>query len=278
MSFKTIVVHCDGGMTSSKRLEVATDLAVRFSACLVGVHAKPPYEPPLFEKSTLALTTLFEAYEKGAEAEKAAARAAYDKVLRGKSLKTEWHSLDGQVEDVMMVAARYADLVVVGQAEPDSIPILPARSPEAVALSGGRPVLAVPHKGIEKAPGETVLLCWNASRESARAATDALPFLKAAQKVIVLVVEPKVTPEGHGEEPGADVATWLARHGVKVTVQRDVAADADVGDVILSRAADHDVDLIVMGLYGHSRLREMVLGGVSRTMLSTMTVPVLMTH
>jgi len=119
-----------------------------------------------------------------------------------------------------------------------------------------------------------VLLCWNGSRESARAASDALPFLKAAQEVLVLMVEPKVTPK----DSDADVATWLARHGIKVTVQRDVAPDADVGDIISSRAAYYDVDLIVMGLYGHSRLREMVLGGVSRTMLSTMTVPVLMTH
>jgi nucleotide-binding universal stress UspA family protein len=86
------------------------------------------------------------------------------------------------------------------------------------------------------------------------------------------------TNNGHGAEPGADVATWLTRHGVEVTVQRDVAADSDVGAVILSRAADHDVDLIVMGLYGHSRLREMVLGGASRTLLGSMTVPVLMAH
>ena len=274
MSFKTIVVHCDGGTTSSGRLEVASDLATRFGACLVGVHAKPPYEPPLFEKNVLAIAPLLEAYEEGAAAEKAAARAAYDKVLRGKFLTTEWRSVDGQVEDVLTVSARYADLVVVGQAEPDSISTLPARSPEAVALSSGRPVLAVPHRGVEKVPGGTVLLCWNGSRESARAASDALPFLTAAQKVLVLMVEPKVTPK----DLGADVATWLARHGIKVTVQRDVAPDADVGDIISSRAAYYDVDLIVMGLYGHSRLREMVLGGVSRTMLSTMTVPVLMTH
>jgi nucleotide-binding universal stress UspA family protein len=136
----------------------------------------------------------------------------------------------------------------------------------------------VPHVGTNKPPGKVVMLCWNASRESARAASDALPFLKTASEVIVLVVDPQVSPEGHGAEPGADVATWLARHGIKVTVQRDVAADADVGNVILSRAADHGVDLIVMGVYGHSRLREMVLGGVSRTLLSSMTVPVLMSH
>ena len=122
------------------------------------------------------------------------------------------------------------------------------------------------------------MLCWNAIRVSARAASDALPMLREADKVIVLSVDPRSSADGHGAEPGADVAAWLARHGVKVTVQRDVAADADVGDVILSRAADHDVDLIVMGLYGHSRLREMVLGGASRTLLASMTVPLFMAH
>jgi nucleotide-binding universal stress UspA family protein len=122
------------------------------------------------------------------------------------------------------------------------------------------------------------MLCWNASRESARAASDALPFLAAAEKVVVLVVDPRSSAGGHGAEPGADVAKWLTRHGVKVTVQRDVAADADIGGVILSRAADHDVDLIVMGMYGHSRMREMVLGGASRSLLASMTVPVFIAH
>ena len=92
------------------------------------------------------------------------------------------------------------------------------------------------------------------------------------------MVDPRTSPDGHGAEPGADVALWLTRHGVKVTVQRDVAADSDVGGVILSRAADIGSDLIVMGVYGHSRLREMVLGGVSRTLLSSMTIPVLISH
>ena len=174
--------------------------------------------------------------------------------------------------------ARYADLVIVGQADPDDVSMTPADLPEAVALATGRPMLVVPHIGVNTRPGQIVMLCWNASRESARAASDALPFLTRAQKVILLAVEPKPSAFGHGEEPGADAAAWLARHGVDVTVQRDVADDDDIGNVILSRAADYGVDLIVMGLYGHSRLREMVLGGASRTLLSSMTVPVLMGH
>jgi nucleotide-binding universal stress UspA family protein len=139
-------------------------------------------------------------------------------------------------------------------------------------------VLVVPKIGALSPIGKTVMVCWNASRESARAATDALPLLHAAEKVIVLVIDPEISADGHGQEPGADVALWLARHGVKVTVQRDVAADAKVGETILSRAADFGADLIVMGIYGHSRLREFVLGGASRTLLESMTVPVLMSH
>ena len=193
MSFKTIVVHCDGGTTIPRRLEVATDLAARFGACLVGVHAKPPFESPVFMEGGFDVAPLLEAYEEGAEAERAAARAAYEKALKGKALSTEWRSIDGQVGDVLTVSARYADLVVLGQAEPDSISFTPARLPEAVALASGRPVLAVPYVGVEKAIGGTVMLCWNASRESARAASDALPFLRSAKKVIVLVVEPRAT-------------------------------------------------------------------------------------
>jgi nucleotide-binding universal stress UspA family protein len=122
------------------------------------------------------------------------------------------------------------------------------------------------------------MLCWNASRESTCAATNSLPFLKSAEEVIVLTVDATQSSSGHGSEPGADVALWLSRHGVKVKVQREISTDDDVGAVILSRASDYGVDLIVMGVYGHSRVREFVMGGASRSMLAGMTVPVLMAH
>ena len=145
-----------------------------------------------------------------------------------------------------------------GQTDPEAASLTPTDLPETVALSTGRPTLVVPHIGV-RSSRRTVMLCWNASRESARAASDALPFLVAAEKVIVLVVDRGPPPMGTARA-GCRRRPWLSRHGVKVTVQRDVAADADIGGVILSRAADHDIDLIVMGLYGHSRVRELVLG------------------
>ncbi|MEI6200868.1 MAG: universal stress protein [Enhydrobacter sp.] len=278
MTFKTVLVHCDAGKTTPKCLAVAAEVAQKFDARLVALHARAPFEMPTFYEESFSMGPLVEAHEERVKADQAVSRGYFDTAMKGKALTSEWRESDGRADDVLVVNARYADLVVVGQNSPDDPFTTPDNLPEAVAMAGGRPTLVVPHSGAGKPIGKNVMLCWNASRESARAASDAMPFLKAAQKVIVLVVEPRTTDAGHGAEPGADVATWLAKQGVKVTVQREIAPDADVGSVILSRAADHDVDLIVMGVYGHSRLREWAMGGASRAMLAAMTVPVLMSH
>ncbi len=276
MSYKTVLVHCDASPSVRHRLDVAADLAQRFGAHLIGVHVRRPFETPFFFDGGFPMADFFKSHEASVKADEAAASAAFVKAAKGRRLGTEWRTADGYVDSELAVQARYADLIVVGQAELDPT-ATPSDLPEYVALATGRPVLVVPHIGA-KPPGQVVMLCWNASREAARAAAEALPLLKTAEKVIVLSINPKASPTGHGAEPGADAATWLSRHGVKVTVQRDVAPDVDVGGVILSRAADHGADLIVMGVYGHSRVREMLLGGVSRTLLGSMTVPVFMAH
>jgi nucleotide-binding universal stress UspA family protein len=278
MGYKTILVHCDASGTASQQMAIATELTERFAATLVGLHARRPFDSANYFDIGLPMDPLLDAHERTVNAEQAAAEATFQKSIEGKHLTTEWRLVEGYPEDELAVNARYADLLVVGQSDRKNVSPIPGDLPESVALATGRPILVVPQIGTFKPPGGVVMLCWNASRESARAAVDALPFLKAAKEVIVLIVDPHTSANGHGPEPGADVGAWLSRHGVKVTVQRDVAPDADVGNTILSRAADHGADLIVMGVYGHSRLREMVLGGVSRTLLSSMTVPVLMSH
>ncbi len=278
MTYKTILVHCDGLPKVTQRLAVAVDLAQRHGAHLVGVNVQEPFTAPAMFDGTAALDDLFAAYDAMSKARVEASNLAFVKAAKGAQVSTEWRAESGFAATQLAVHARYADLLVLGQSDPDAEDEVSADLPETLALSSGRPVLVVPHIGAKAPVGKNIMLCWNASRESARAATDALPLLRGADKVTVLSVDPKPSDRGHGAEPGADVATWLARHGVKVAVQRDVAADSDIGGVILSRAADHDVDLIVMGLYDHSRLREMVLGGASRTLLASMTVPVLMAH
>jgi nucleotide-binding universal stress UspA family protein len=278
MTYKTILVHCDTGPTTAQRLAVATGLARRFEAHLVGLQVHPRFEPAIHAGAGLPADTLYRTYEEKVKSDAATVAAAF-RGATGNGLSAEWRTVTGLVGEELAVQARYADLVLVSQHDREGVPTgIPADLPETVAMSTGRPVLVVPYIGVSQSPGRDILLCWNASREAARAATDAMPLLAAAAKVTVLVIDGKESATGHGQEPGADVATWLARHGVRVTVQRDTAAESDVGSVILSRAADLAADLVVMGIYGHSRLREMVLGGASRTLLASMTVPVLIAH
>ncbi len=281
MAYKTILVHCDGGTATTARLGLAAGLAERYQAHLVGLHVRMPFNLPVYDSVGAGVSeTLVRDYEEAVQANESATSRVFADVLDGRTVSKEWRSQEGYPNDVVALNARYADLTVVGQHDPglESRFFLPSDLPESVTVASGRGTLVVPFVGTSKAIGGNILLCWNASREAARAATEALPLLRAASTVTVLVVEPKSSSIGHGPEPGADVAVWLSRHGVKVTVQRDAAPDADVGSVIMSRAMDHGCDLIVMGIYGHSRLREVILGGASRTLLSSMTVPVFMAH
>jgi nucleotide-binding universal stress UspA family protein len=276
MGFKTMLVHVDTGRSAPARLKLSAELAARSAAHVTGLYVRRPFQAPAFSDAGPAMDSLYRTYENAAKADEALATAAFRDLIGSTSLSSEWRVTDGLAEEVVAAHARYADVVIVGQSEPDAAATTtPPDLAETVAMAGERPVLIVPHIGAIKPPGKTVLLCWNGTREAARAATGALPILKKADKVIILLIDPR---SDGGEQPGADVASWLVRHGVKAVVQRDTAADSNVGGVILSRAADHDADLIVMGLYGHSRMREWVLGGASLTLLASMTVPLLVAH
>jgi nucleotide-binding universal stress UspA family protein len=275
MGYRTILVHCDAGKTTQGRVAIAAELAGRSDAHLVGLHVRQRFEAPMFSDATVALDALYRTYEQAVKTEEAASSAAFQGALAGKRRSSEWRVVDGYAEENLTAAARYADLVVVGQPEPEPVPeSTPSDLPERLALHSERPVLVVPHIGATL-PGRTVMVCWNGRREASRAVTGALPLLKAAERVIVLTIDAEKTDE---PEAGKRAGEWLARHGVKATTQSDSATATDVGNVILSRAADAAVDLIVMGIYGHSRMREFVLGGASRTLLASMTVPLVIAH
>jgi nucleotide-binding universal stress UspA family protein len=147
-----------------------------------------------------------------------------------------------------------------------------------VALSAGRPVLVVPHFGPPRNLGSNVLVAWNASREASRAVNDAMPFLRRANKVTVLAVDPQRGGDAHREIPSADIALHLSRHGVKPEAAQVAAPEIEAGEIILSQASRLGANLIVIGAYGHSRFREYIFGGVTRHLLRHMTVPVLMSH
>jgi nucleotide-binding universal stress UspA family protein len=183
-------------------------------------------------------------------------------------------SVSGAADKLAHIARRF-DLAVVGQADPDEgLPDDVLN--EAALFESGRPVIFVPF--IQKAglKLDRVMVCWDGSRTATRAVADSLPFLKKAKLVEVVIVASK---PGKGDEiAGADLGQHLARHGLKVEVKRITSSDIDVPSTILSYAADSSADMIVMGGYGHSRLRQFILGGVTRTILESMTVPVLMSH
>jgi nucleotide-binding universal stress UspA family protein len=170
---------------------------------------------------------------------------------------------------------RRFDLLVVGQAEPAKV------QPEELIAEGGlftsgRPIVIVPY--INKSPLklDRVMVAWDASRNAARAIADAMPFLERAKAIdVVIVASDRVKSD---EIPGADIGQHLARHGLNVEVKRIVATETDVASTILSHAADTGADFLVMGGYGHSRLREFILGGATRGILSSMTIPALMSH
>jgi nucleotide-binding universal stress UspA family protein len=276
MGFKTILVHVDTGRSVPARLKLSADLAARSAAHVTGLYVRRPFQAPAFSDAGPAMDSLYRTYENAAKADEALATAAFRDLIGSTSLSSGWRVTDGLAEEIVAAHARYADLVIVGQSEPDDATTTPSDLAETVVIASERPVLIVPHIGVTKPPGKTVLLCWNGTREAARAVTGALPILKKADKVIILLVDPR--NDGDPEGPGGRVATWLARHGVRAVVKRDTAGDSDIGGIILSRAADQDADLVVMGLYGHSRMREWVLGGASRTLLASMTVPLLVAH
>ena len=171
--------------------------------------------------------------------------------------------------------ARTYDLAIVGQPDPDR------GGPEELIVEGalfgsGRPVLVVPYTQKDAMKLDHITVCWDGSRAAARAVADATPFLRKSKAIDVLMVQSKEAPAG--EVVGADMAQHLARNGLKVTLERLTAPDLKVADAILSYVADRGSDLLVMGGYGHSRLREFILGGVTREILSSMTLPTLMSH
>ncbi|MBS0518481.1 MAG: universal stress protein [Proteobacteria bacterium] len=273
MAFKTIVAHCDADKAIAQRLSIAADLARTFGSHLVGLHVRPPFQPPAYFDGSFVMDELYKIYEDTTASDQKTALTAFATAIEGQGIDAESQVLDGPVERVLTRRARCADLTIVGQVNTAAPASTPPDLPEVVALSSGRPVLVVPYVAVRRPIGENVLLCWNGSRESARAASDALPLLKVAKKVTVLAFR---SDEEEADAKGA--VEWLRFNGVNAVVSDEVAGDVEVGDLVLSRAADLDADLIVMGIYGHTRVREMVLGGVSRTLLRSMTVPVFMAH
>jgi nucleotide-binding universal stress UspA family protein len=276
MPYKTVLVHVDNGKRSPVRLDVACRLAKLTDAHLIGLHALSVVKLPSYALVEGGVQVR-EIHERMLSESAAAAEAMFKRAVKAGGVeKSEWRASRRDAVDAVPLHGRYADVIVIGQPnESDASGVEPDFA-ERLLLAAGRPVLIIPYAGEFPHIGTRVLVAWNAGREATRALTDAIPLLREADQVDVIAFNPRNAP--HGEVPGADIGLYLARHGIKVNVSQQTAEDVDVGNQLLSRAADLDSDLIVMGAYAHSRMQQLILGGATRTVLESMTVPVLMSH
>lgn len=278
--FKDILVHVDDSNQSAARVDIAVNLARSFNAHLTGIVIAIDPPIPIAAPGMMPLDAFAE--ERTAIQQRAAETATRFRAnLERAGMTPDCRVANAPMSDapfVLSLHARHADLVVLGQIDDGSPLAQRSIPPQDVAMACGRPALVVPYIGAPARPAERVLVAWNSSRESARAVNDALPFLRRAGLVTILSVNPESDLPGERRLAGADIALHLARHGVKAETQQTVTSEISVGDAILGEVADGGHDFLVMGCYGHSRLRETILGGATRHMLEHMTVPVLMCH
>ncbi len=276
---KDIVLHLSTRTGGTGTIGYAVSVARAFGAHLAGIaFALDPIIPPAMGAGDAVPAKWIEDQREEAKAAAQAAIAAFEEAARRDGLSAESRRLDASLPGAAKLfgeIARRFDLSIVRQAEPGSAP-LEELIIEAALFEAGRPVLIVPYVHKAALRLDRVTICWDGSRSAARAVADAMPLLERAKSVEVVSV---LGETGKSDEiPGADIGEHLARHDLKVDVKRVSMIDGDVMDTILSHAADAGTDLLVLGGYGHSRLREFILGGVTRGILKTMTVPSFMSH
>lgn len=279
MTYKSILVHVEDSEHTSQRTAIALELAKQFDSHLIGL-AVTGISRYVFEGSDFSISDpniglhLNELHKR---AERAIERFKLDCGRLGAN-QFEANIANDEANGGLGLRARYCDLIVIGQSNPfEPSPSVMSDFPEFMVVNAGRPTLIIPHSGDYTDISRRVLIAWDGSREAARAVTDALPILKKANSVQLLILNPDNDAESHGDEPGADIALYLARHAIKVEVCVRFSKHP-IGEAILQISKELGATLLVMGAYGHSRFREMVMGGVTRHILENMNLPVLMSH
>jgi nucleotide-binding universal stress UspA family protein len=274
MSYATLMVHVDVDGKSSGREGVAADLAARFQARLIGVGAWAPMSVFLAEEAKLNPNPTEPHLQDMKSLLDLKGRQFCAAVARG-DLQAEWRSVLDFPTDVLARECRNADLVIVGTGQESSDPFR-ALDPGSLVLKAGRPVLIVPESVVALAPRH-VAIAWKDVREARRAVRDALPFLQQAESVMIV----EISEAGEGDRilgPLKDVVGYLTRHRIDVIAERVRPAEVTVSEALLRLIHDENVNLMVAGAYGHSRLGEWVFGGVTRDLLSSSPICCLLSH
>lgn len=277
-SFRQVLVHLDPTRAAPRRLAAARAIAQEHGAALAALYAaipgfiELPYAPAIGPSIAADLLQLD-------EERRDAALKAFQREISAAGPGATW----SQTSAVPLAAAfaqqaLYADLLVLGQHDPadEAAGCVPPDFVDTVLAASGRPALVLPHVGWTGAIGRSIVIAWKEAPEAARAVAAAMPFLQRAGKVHIVAWGPRDEPAVGGVQLGLD--GYLRAHGVDASWHHGGPEPAEIGELLLSRVFDLDADLLVMGCYGHSRAREWILGGASRTILRSMTLPVLMAH
>jgi nucleotide-binding universal stress UspA family protein len=273
-----MLVHLDATARSATRLEVACSIGKATAASVTALYAVTPavLALPFVPEAGPSVATVLADID---EQRRATARAAFDKARVTLGVPLSWAEVgDSPVLAAFSRQALYADMLVLGQHDPSDAAAsgVPADFPEHVIATSGKPALVLPYQATATAVGQTVAVAWKPTRECARAVSAAVPLLQRARRVHILS-----WPTGEDDITGdrLGLERYLKQRGIEPIWHREGIGEPNLlGELLLSRAFDLDADLLVMGCYGHSRAREWVLGGTSRTVLRSMTLPVLMAH
>lgn len=282
MSYSSILTLVDGSQAAVQRARIAAALAARFDARLSGVFPRPPlplsaWDEPVYWGLPPVIPPavppdIIAAHEHRTDDQAEEARLAFEAAAAGAACRSDWQVLASDTGAGMVELTRRTDLTVL---PPGRLPTIgPAGVVAAdLALASGGPTLILPDRAADPAPGRRIVVAWNGSREAARAVRDAWPFLSAAETVQVVMVEPAAV-----DGPDGRLQRWFEDHGCTAEVVIVREADAIAADVLRRQVEGSGADLVVMGLFGHSRLRETILGGVSRNLLVDPPVALLLSH
>jgi nucleotide-binding universal stress UspA family protein len=280
---RTVTVFLDASPSGAKRAAHAVALAQRWGAHLTGVHVVfagvTPHPSICYVRGDSAIRQVIVdecELEAVAEAASVLLRRRFRALCASANVPGEFRAIRrGRTAEEAVLNSLGSDLVIVGHPEPHGLP--DDMSPERMLLASGAPLLIVPNAWGGETIGDRILIGWNGTRQARRAVSDGMAFLIAAASVTVLVID-QLGRQPPGQEPGADIALHLVRHGVYVSVERVASHGAPIAQVILASAVRGGADLLVVGAYSHARLREILLGGTTRTLLAQMPVPILISR
>nr|WP_316653838.1 universal stress protein [uncultured Gellertiella sp.] len=279
MAYKTIVCVLTNARNAPHVLNCAIDIARHHQAHLIGLHVEQISVAMLSAPMAMPDPAGIQILQDAAREQSEELKAIFEETCRREAISGEWRnfvSMSGYGSGNSSETLHCADLIITAQSDPsyasDDTEI------EQFLFESGRPVLLVPYVFTQAKPVRRVLIGWNGTRQATRAVFDAMPFLKEASVVEVFTIDPEDSPAQNPELAGAEIAATLARHGVRAEVVSVASEGLSAGTVLENRLAESSIDLLVIGAFGKSRLRELVFGGVTRTVLDSMTALTLMSR